>query len=73
MVLATKVTGEGQAAVRDGGPITGAVMRGGGGGQSCGACGPSTSTFISYTGRTAAAIHFRQMWNIDPRGTDRAR
>ena len=71
IVLATKVTGAGQPAVRDGGQMTGAVMR----------VAVDTSLRRLKTDYidlyqlhwpSRSNYHFRNIWGFDPRGADRA-
>ncbi len=69
VVLATKVTGDGQAAVRDGGPITGAVMRAAVEG-SLRRLRTEVIDLYQLHWPNRGSFHFRQMWNFDPRGTD---
>ena len=70
LVLATKVCGKGQAAVRDGGALTGAVMR-----QAVeGSLRRLRTDYIDlyqlhWPNRTH--YHFRNIWGFDPRGTDK--
>lgn len=72
VVIATKVTGPGMDAVRDGGPLTGAVMR-----QAVEASLRRLQTDridlyqIHWPSRTH--YNFRDNWTFDPTGQDRAR
>ena len=71
VVLATKLTGAGLAAVRDGGPMTGAVMR-----AAVDASLQRLQTdhidLYQLHWPSRAAYHFRNIWGYDPRGGDRA-
>lgn len=72
LVIATKVTGEGQAAVRCGGPITGPVLRR----AVEGSLKRLRTDYIDLYQLhwpNRAAYHFRDIWTFDPRGIDRER
>ncbi len=71
LVIATKVTGEGSAAVRGGAPISGAVMREAVEG-SLRRLGTDRIDLYQLHWPNRGSVHFRQMWAYDPRGTDRA-
>ena len=72
LVLATKVTGEGQPAVRGGAPMTGAVMR-----EAVDASLKRLKTDyidlyqLHWPNRTN--YHFRNIWGFDPRGGDKSK
>ena len=72
LVLATKVAGGGQAAVRDGTPLTGAVLR-----QAVeGSLRRLRTDYIDLYQLhwpTRPTYHFRSIWTYDPRGQDRAK
>lgn len=72
VVLATKVTGVGQAAVRDGAPLTSATMR-----QAVEASlGRLQTDYIDLYQLhwpNRAIYHFRNIWGFDPRGDDRTK
>ena len=67
VVLATKLTGAGQPAVRSGGPMTGAVMR-----TAVDASLKRLQTdyidLYQLHWPSRAAYHFRNIWSYDPRG-----
>ena len=71
LVLATKVSGKGQAAVRDGAPLTGPVMR-----QAVEASLKRLRTdyidLYQLHWPNRAIYHFRNIWGYDPRGPDKA-
>lgn len=71
LVLATKVTGEGQAAVRNGALLTGAVMR-----QAVDASLKRLRTdyidLYQLHWPNRATYHFRKVWTYDPRGPQKA-
>ncbi len=70
LVLATKVTGEGLAAVRGGAPITGAVMRA----AVDGSLKRLQTDYIDLYQLhwpNRPAYHFRDIWQFDPRGADK--
>jgi aryl-alcohol dehydrogenase-like predicted oxidoreductase len=71
LVLATKVTGEGQDAVRGGAPLTGAVMRAA---VEDSLLRLKTDYIDLYQLHwpNRAAYHFRDIWHFDPRGGDKA-
>ena len=70
LVLATKVTGEGQAAVRGGAPLTGAVMR-----QAVEASLKRLHTdyvdIYQLHWPNRDTYHFRDIWAYDPRGPEK--
>ena len=70
IVLATKVTGEGQAAVRGGGPLTGAVMR-----AAVDASLQRLKTdyidLYQLHWPSRPAYHFRNIWGYNPAGGDK--
>lgn len=70
VVLATKVTGIGQAAVRDGAPLCAATMR-----QAVEASLKRLQTdyidLYQLHWPNRAIYHFRNIWGFDPRGDDR--
>ena len=70
VVLATKVTGIGQAAVRDGAPLCAAIMR-----QAVDASLKRLQTdyidLYQLHWPNRAIYHFRNIWGFDPRGDDR--
>ena len=70
LVLATKVTGQGQAAVRDGAPLTGAILR-----QAVdGSLKRLRTDYIDLYQLhwpNRAFPHFRDIWTYDPRGADK--
>ncbi len=72
LVLATKVAGGGQAAVREGAPLTGAVLR-----QAVeGSLRRLRTDYIDLYQihwPTRPTYHFRSIWTYDPRGQDRAK
>jgi len=71
LVIATKITGEGQQAVRDGAPITGALMR-----QAVEASLQRLQTDVidlyQLHWPNRGSYHFRQLWGYDPNPLDRA-
>lgn len=71
VVIATKVTGEGQNAVRDGAPITGATMR-----DAVDASLKRLQTDVidlyQLHWPNRGSYHFRQIWDYDPRPLDKA-
>lgn len=72
LVLATKVTGAGQLAVRGGGPMTGAVVR-----DAVDASLKRLQTdyidLYQLHWPSRKAYHFRNIWGYDPRGGDLAK
>jgi aryl-alcohol dehydrogenase-like predicted oxidoreductase len=72
LVLATKVTGQGQNAVRDGAALTGAVMR-----QAVDASLKRLRTdyidIYQLHWPNRDTYHFRSIWTYDPRGPERAK
>jgi aryl-alcohol dehydrogenase-like predicted oxidoreductase len=71
VVLATKVTGEGQPAVRNGAPLDGATMRAAVEGSLRRLRTDVIDLYqIHWPNRTS--YHFRDIWGFDPRGGDRA-
>ena len=71
IVLATKITGEGQKAVRDGALITGATMR-----AAVDASLKRLQTDVidlyQLHWPNRGSYHFRQIWDFDPRPLDKA-
>lgn len=71
IILATKVTGAGQNAVRDGAPLTGAIMR-----EAVeGSLRRLQTDYIDLYQLhwpNRPLYHFRSIWGYDPRGTVRA-
>ncbi|MEZ5755466.1 MAG: aldo/keto reductase [Paracoccaceae bacterium] len=69
--LATKITGEGQKAVRDGAPITGATLRAA---VEASLRRLQTDVIDLYQMHwpNRGSYHFRQIWAYDPRPLDRA-
>ncbi|GLS88299.1 NADP-dependent oxidoreductase [Cypionkella aquatica] len=70
LVLATKVTGEGQDAVRGGAPLTGAVMRAAVE-DSLRRLQTDYIDLYQLHWPNRAAYHFRDIWHFDPRGGDK--
>lgn len=70
LVIATKITGEGQKAVRDGAPITGNAMR-----TAVDASLRRLQTDVidlyQLHWPNRGSYHFRQLWGYDPRTLDR--
>jgi aryl-alcohol dehydrogenase-like predicted oxidoreductase len=70
LVLATKVSGQGQAAVRNGAPLTGEVMR-----QAVEASLKRLRTdyidLYQLHWPNRAIYHFRNIWTFDPRGQNK--
>lgn len=72
VVLATKVTGEGMAAVRSGGALTGKVLRAAAEGSLRRLQTDHIDIYqIHWPSR--AHYHFRDNWDFDPRGGNRAK
>ena len=71
VVLATKVTGAGQDAVRDGAPINAATLRSAVEG-SLRRMQTDVIDLYQLHWPNRGSYHFRKMWSYDPRGTDRA-
>jgi aryl-alcohol dehydrogenase-like predicted oxidoreductase len=71
VVLATKITGAGHAAVRDGAPITGATMRRALEG-SLRRLRTDVIDLYQLHWPNRGSYHFRQNWAYDPRGPDKA-
>ena len=71
IVLATKITGEGQKAVRDGAPITGATLRAAVDG-SLKRLQTDVIDLYQMHWPNRGSYHFRQIWDYDPRPLDRA-
>ncbi len=71
LVIATKITGEGQKAVRDGAPITGATFR-----AAVDASLKRLQTDVidlyQLHWPNRGSYHFRQIWGYDPRPLDKA-
>ena len=72
VVLATKVTGPGMDAVRNGGPLTGAVMRQAVEG-SLGRLRTDHIDLYQLHWPSRSHYHFRQTWRFDPSGQDAAK
>ncbi|MDB5660376.1 MAG: aldo/keto reductase [Cypionkella sp.] len=71
LVLATKVTGEGQDAVRGGAPLTGAVMRTAVE-DSLRRLQTDYIDLYQLHWPNRASYHFRDIWHFDPRGGSKA-
>ena len=71
VVLATKVTGAGQDAVRDGAPISAGTLRAAVEG-SLRRMQTDVIDLYQLHWPNRGSYHFRKMWSYDPRGTDRA-
>jgi aryl-alcohol dehydrogenase-like predicted oxidoreductase len=71
VVLATKVTGAGQAVVRDGAPISAATLRAAVEG-SLRRLRTDVIDLYQLHWPNRGSYHFRKMWSYDPRGTDKA-
>jgi aryl-alcohol dehydrogenase-like predicted oxidoreductase len=71
VVLATKITGAGQAAVRGGAPIGAATLRAAVEG-SLRRLRTDVIDLYQLHWPNRGSYHFRQMWAYDPRGADRA-
>ena len=71
VVLATKITGAGQAAVRDGLPITPELLRGAVE-TSLRRMGTDYVDLYQLHWPNRGSYHFRQYWDYDPSGQDRA-
>lgn len=72
LVLATKVTGRGQAAVGGGRPITGAVMRAAVEASLARMKTDYIDLYQLHWPNRGTGYHFRGIWTYDPRGLDRA-
>ena len=72
VVLATKLTGAGQPAVRNGAPMTGAVLRAAVD-QSLRRLQTDYIDLYQLHWTNRGAYHFRNIWSYDPRGKDRVR
>lgn len=70
VVIATKVTGEGQKVVRDGAPVTGAILQ-----EACEGSlkrlGTDVIDIYQLHWPNRGSYHFRQSWSYDPRGQNR--
>jgi aryl-alcohol dehydrogenase-like predicted oxidoreductase len=71
VVLATKIVGNGQKMLRDGGPITGASLRAAVEG-SLRRMGTDYIDLYQLHWANRGSYHFRKIWEYDPRGHDRA-
>jgi aryl-alcohol dehydrogenase-like predicted oxidoreductase len=71
VVLATKVTGAGQSAVRDGAPVTAATLRRAVEG-SLRRLQTDVIDLYQLHWPNRGSYHFRKMWSYDPRGTSAA-
>ncbi len=72
LVLATKVTGRGQAAVGGGRPITGAVLRAAVEASLVRMNTDYIDLYQLHWPNRGTGYHFRSLWTYDPRGLDRA-